>query len=86
MGIDLAQWRASIGRFYRFRMKGIQSGTARLCFLRIVLGILIIFLRFFSSLVDTGLFFIVNLLLITFKIIIHFLGKITTRDFLSSVW
>ena len=87
MGIDISQWRATIGKFYRFRVKGSHAGTSTAsCVVTILMAVLIICSHLLSLLVNISLFFIFAPTVFSCEALFQFLTQFPSQKFLRNLW
>ena len=88
MGIDVIQWRASIGKFNKFRLKGRCSRVSlKLRFLNTFLQVLTFCQRLLFLMADIVLLFVVSLILLTFTgNHVRFASRSLTMYFVENLW
>ena len=88
MGIDVAQWRASIGKFNKLEVMGkLSRFSLKQCFLDSLLGFLISCQRLFDLSTDIILLFMVSITMLTLAALrVCLLNKYLTMSFLKNLW
>ena len=85
MGIDIAQWRASIGRFFRVR-SGYRNITTGLYFMVVLLEILNFCMKLLMFLGNFALFLIFSVTVLASETVFYFLAQLMVQNFLKHVW